>query len=168
MDKTIGDLSESSSAGLVEKLSVITEVTEPHEVSPVAPPGFRPFEWPQAHWNTNDDLQRDPGLKFVTSWSAKLAEEEMSSPPPLEPISPTLMTDSRDSMTVHVGTPEAETVTPVVVDQIRTIHRRRARKPSSPTHQRWEFRIGGGFPVQGHFVRRGSDQETTGIREIEQ
>ena len=56
----------------------------------------------------------------------------MSSPPPLEPISPTPMTDSRDSMTVHVGTPEAETVTPVVVDQIRTIHRRRARKPSSP------------------------------------
>ena len=119
-------------AELVEKPSVIIEVTEPHAGSPVPPPGFRPFEWPQAHWNTNDDLQRDPGLKFVTSWSAKLAEEEMSSPPPLEPISPTLMTDSRDSMTVHVGTPEAETVTPVVVDQIRTIHRRRARKPSSP------------------------------------
>ena len=132
VDNTIGNPSESSSAELVEKLSVITEVTEPHAGSPVAPPGFRPFEWPQAHWNTNDDLQRDPGLKFVTSWSAKLAEEEMSSPPPLEPISPTLMTDSRDSITVHVGTPDAETVTPVVVDQIRTIHRRRARKPSSP------------------------------------
>ena len=132
VDNTIGDLSESSSAELVEKPSVIIEVTEPHTGSPVPPPGFRPFEWPQAHWNTNDDLQRDPGLKFVTSWSAKLAEEEMSSPPPLEPISPTPMMDSRDSMTVHVGTPEAETVTPVVVDQIRTIHRRRARKPSSP------------------------------------
>ena len=132
VDNTIGDLSVSSSAELVEKPSVIIEVTEPHTGSPVPPPGFRPFEWPQAHWNTNDDLQRDPGLKFVTSWSAKLAEEEMSSPPPLEPISPTPMTDSRDSMTVHVGTPEAETVTPVVVDQIRTIHRRRARKPSSP------------------------------------
>ena len=56
----------------------------------------------------------------------------MSSPPPLEPMSPTLMTDGQDSMTVHVGTPEAETVTPVVVDQIRSVHRRRARKPSSP------------------------------------
>ena len=132
VDNTISDLSVSSSAELVEKPSVIIEVTDPHTGSPVPPPGFRPFEWPQAYWNTNDDLQSDPGLKFVTSWSAKLAEEEMSSPPPLEPISPTPMTDSRDSMTVHVGTPEAETVTPVVVDEIRTTDRRHARKPSSP------------------------------------
>ena len=132
VDHTISDLSGSSSAELVEKPSVIIEVTDPHTGSPVPPPGFRPFEWPQAYWNTNDDLQSDPGLKFVTSWSAKLAEEEMSSPPPLEPISPTPMTDSRDSMTVHVGTPEAETVTPVVVNEIRTTDRRHARKPSSP------------------------------------
>ena len=132
VDNTISDLSVSSSAELVEKPSVIIEVTDPHTGSPVPPPGFRPFEWPQAYWNTNDDLQSDPGLKFVTSWSAKLAEEEMSSPPPLEPISPTPMTDSRDSMTVHVGTPEAETVTPVIVDEIRTTDRRHARKPSSP------------------------------------
>ena len=80
VDNTIGDLSVSSSAELVEKPSVIIEVTDPHTGSPVPPPGFRPFEWPQAHWNTNDDLQRDPGLKFVTSWSAKLAEEEIVFP----------------------------------------------------------------------------------------
>ena len=33
--------------------------------SPVPPPGFWPFEWPQAEWITNSDVDRDPGLKFV-------------------------------------------------------------------------------------------------------
>ena len=58
------------------------------EVSPVPPPGFRPFEWPQAEWINSSEVNRDPGLKFVASWSAKIAEEERSSPPPLEPLSP--------------------------------------------------------------------------------
>ena len=103
-----------------------------HAKSTVPPPGFRPFEWPQADWNSNGDLQRDPGLPFVASWSARLAEEEMSSPPPLEPMSPIPMMDCQDSMSVQVDTPEAETVTPVVLDQIRSVRRRRTRKPSSP------------------------------------
>ena len=64
--------------------SVNATVTGSRETSPVPPPGFRPFEWPEAKWSKNGDLQRDPGLKFVASWSAKIAEEEMSSPPPLE------------------------------------------------------------------------------------
>ena len=59
-------------------------MTEPGDGSPVPPPGFRPFEWPKADWIKNGILQRDPGLKFVASWSAKLAGEEMSSPPPLD------------------------------------------------------------------------------------
>ena len=33
-------------------------------------------------------------LKFVASWSAKIAEEEMSSPPPLETLSPIPMVTS--------------------------------------------------------------------------
>ena len=132
VDNTIGDLNATSPAEKVETPLADAGVTEPCEGSPVPPPGFRPFEWPQADWNTNGDLLRDPGLKFVASWSAKLAEEEMSSPPPLEPMSPLPMADGQESMTVHVAAPEQEPVTPIVVDQIRSVHRRRARKPSSP------------------------------------
>ena len=52
------------------------EIEEPRtkhirEVSSVPPPGFRPFEWPQMEWNNSGDVNRDPGLKFVASWSAK-------------------------------------------------------------------------------------------------
>ena len=132
VDNTIGAPSGTSPAEQIETPSAAAVVPECHAGSTVPPPGFRPFEWPQADWNSNGDLQRDPGLKFVASWSARLAEEEMSSPPPLEPMSHIPMMDGQDSMTVHVGTPEAETVTPVVVDQIRSVHRRRAREPSSP------------------------------------
>ena len=46
--------------------------------SPVPPPGFRRFEWPQAEWTTDDDTNRDPGLKFVAEWSAIIAKEEGS------------------------------------------------------------------------------------------
>ena len=42
----------------------------------------------QAEWDSNGDLQLDPGLPFVASWSARLAEEAMLSPPSLEPMSP--------------------------------------------------------------------------------
>ena len=132
VDNTIGDLIAASPAMKVETPLADAGVTEPGEGSPVPPPGFRPFEWPQADWNTNGDLRRDPGLKFVASWSAKLAEEEMSSPPPLEPMSPVPRTNGQESMTVDVAAPEPEPVTPIVVDQIRSVHRRRSRKPSSP------------------------------------
>ena len=64
--------------------TVKARVTVSCEVSPVPPPGFGPFAWPQAEWITNGELKRDPGLKFVASWSAKIAEEGMSSPPPLD------------------------------------------------------------------------------------
>ena len=101
------------------------------ETSPVPPPGFRPFEWPEVKWIKNGELQRDPGLKFVASWSAKIAEEEMSSPPPLETLSPIPMVTSQDSMTVQVGTTDSEEVTPIVLDRIRSVHRRRPRRPSS-------------------------------------
>ena len=60
------------------------EIVEPRvkdirEVSPVPPPGFRPFEWPQAEWNNNGDVNRDSGLQFVASWSAKIAVVSTSS-----------------------------------------------------------------------------------------
>ena len=142
VDKTIGDLTGTSPAEKVETPSADAWVTEPREGSPVPPPGFRPFEWPKADWGKCGDLQRDPGLVFLASWSAKLAEEEMSSPPPLERMSPIPMADVQDSMTVHVGTPDSGTVTPVVVDQIRSVHRRRSRKPSST-------RTNGGNPASG-------------------
>ena len=104
-------------------------VKESREVSPVPPPGFQPFEWPQAEWINNGEVNRDPGLKFVASWSAKIAEEEMSSPPPLEPLSPIPIENSQDSITVQVGTTDSEAYTPIVLDRIRSVHRRRSRRP---------------------------------------
>ena len=86
--------------------------------SPVPPPGFRRF-----------DINRDPGLKFVASWSAKIAEEEGSSPPPLEQLSPIPGENSQDSITVQIGTTDSEAHTPIVLDRIRSTHRRRSRRP---------------------------------------
>ena len=97
--------------------------------SPALPPGFGRFEWPQAEWTTNSDVNRDPGLKFVASWSAKIAEEEGSSPPPLEQLSPIPGENSQDSITVQVGTTDSEAHTPIVLDRIRSVHRRRSRRP---------------------------------------
>ena len=97
--------------------------------SPVPPPGFRRFEWPQAEWTTDSDINRDPGLKFVASWSAKIAEEEGSSPPPLEQLSPIPGENSQDSITVQVGTTDSEAHTPIVLNRIRSTHRRRSRRP---------------------------------------
>ena len=110
------------------------EIEEPRandvlEVPPVPPPGFRPFEWPQAEWDDIGDVTRDPGLKFVASWSAKITEEEMSSPPPLEQMSPILAENSQESIMVQVGTTDSEAYTPIVLDRIRSVHRRRARRP---------------------------------------
>ena len=74
-------------------------VKDSRDVSPVPPPGFRPFEWPQAEWIKNGDVNRDPGLKFVASWSAKIAEE-MPSPP----SSGTIVTDTdRELSGFHDG-----------------------------------------------------------------
>ena len=70
----------------------------------VPPPGFRPFEWPQADWDNIGDAMLDPGLKFVASWSARITEEEMLSPPPLVPLSPIPVENSQDSMMVQIGT----------------------------------------------------------------
>ena len=95
--------------------------------SPIPPPGFRRFEWPQAEWTTNSDVNRDPGLKFVASWSAKIAEEEGSSPPPLKQLSPIPGENSQDSVTVQVGTTDSEAHTPIVLDRIRFVHRRQSR-----------------------------------------
>ena len=131
VDKMTSVLTGTTTAEIDETPPVEARVTGSRETSPVPPPGFRPFEWLEADWIKNGELQRDPGLKFVASWSAKLAEEEMSSPPPLETMSPTPMADGQDSMTVQVGTSDSETVTPVVLDQIRSVHRRRSRKQSS-------------------------------------
>ena len=99
--------------------------------SPVPPPGFRPFEWPQAEWTTNSDVDRDPGLKFVAKIAAKIAEEERSSPPPLEQLSPIPGENSQDSITVQVGTTDSEAYSPIVLDRIRSVHRRRSRRPTT-------------------------------------
>ena len=82
-----------------ETPSVNARVTGSRETLPVPPPGFRPFEWPEVKWIKNGELQRDPGLKFVASWSTKIAEEEMSSPPPLETLSPIPMVTSQYTYT---------------------------------------------------------------------
>ena len=103
---------EMAIAEAEETSSVKAKVTNSREASPVPPPGFRPFEWPEAKWIKNGELQRDPGLTFVASWSAKIAEEEMSSPPPLEALSPIPIENSQDSMTVQVGTTDSEAFTP--------------------------------------------------------
>ena len=120
-----------ATAEMEETLSVNAMGTGSRETSPVPPPGFRPFEWPDMKWIKNGELQRDPGLKFVASWSAKIAEEEMTSPPPLEAMSPIPMVTSQDSMTVQVGTTDSEEVTPILLDRIRSVQRRRPRRPSS-------------------------------------
>ena len=121
---------DMATAEMEETASVKEGVTGSRETSPVPPPGFRPFEWPEEKWIKNGELQRDPGLKFVASWSAKIAEEEMSSPPSLETLSPIPMVNGQDSITVQVGTTDSEPVTPIVLDQIRSVHRRRSRRPS--------------------------------------
>ena len=121
---------DMATAETEETPSVNARVTGARETSPVPPPGFRPFEWPEAKWIKNGELQRDPGQKFVASWSAKIAEEEMSSPPLLEAMSLIPMENTQDSVTVEVGTTDSEAVTPIVLDRIRSVHRRRSRRPS--------------------------------------
>ena len=132
VDPEIADQEETSTEAMAGMLP--QEIGEPgtkdiRTVSPVPPPGFRPFEWPQMEWNNSADVNWHPGLKFVASWSAKIAEEEMSSPPPLEPLSPIPVENSLDSIAVQVGTTDSEAYTPIVLDRIRSVHRRRSRRP---------------------------------------
>ena len=92
------------------------------------PPGFRPFQWPQADWDDIGDATLDPGLDFVASWSARIMEER-SSPPPLIPLSPITAEDSLDSIVVQVGSPASELYTPAGLDRVRSVSRRRSRRP---------------------------------------
>ena len=80
---------------------------ETKEESIVPPPGFQPFQWPQADWEDIGDATLDPGLDFV---------------------------DSQDSIVVQVGSPVSELYTPAGLDRIRSVSRRRSRRPmKSPT-----------------------------------
>ena len=132
MDEAVEVPSGTAPTEQIGTLSTIDNGPDAHAKSPGTPPGFRPFEWPQAEWDSNGDLQRDPGLPFVASWLARLAEEAMLSPPPLEPMSPMPNMDSQDSMLVQISTPEVDAVTPVVLNQIRSVRRQRTREASSP------------------------------------
>ena len=60
-----------------------TEQTKAQETKPestVPPPGFLPFQWPQAEWEQKWDAMLDPGLDFVASCSARIMEERSSTP----------------------------------------------------------------------------------------
>ena len=65
----------------------------------------------------------------MAEWSAIIAKEEGSSPPPLEPLSPIPGENSLDSITVQVGTTDSEVHTPIVLDRICSTHRHRSRRP---------------------------------------
>ena len=69
-----------------------------------------------------------PGLEFVASWSARIMEER-SSPPPLIPLSPITAEDSQDSIVVQIGSSASELYTPAGLDRIRSVNRRRSRRP---------------------------------------
>ena len=101
---------------------------ETKEESIVPPPGFRPFQWPQADWEDIGDATLDPGLDFVASWSARIMEER-SSPPPLIPLSPITAEDSQDYIVVQVGSPASELYTPAGLNRIRSVSRRQSRRP---------------------------------------
>ena len=75
------------------------------------PPGFLPFQWPQAEWEHKGDSMLAPELDFVASWSARIMEER-SSPPPLIPLSPITEEVSQDSIVVQVGSPATEKYRP--------------------------------------------------------
>ena len=61
--------------------------------------------------------------------SAIIAKEEGSPPLPLEQLSPIPGENSHDSITAQVGTTDSEAHTSIVLDQIRSTHRYRSRRP---------------------------------------
>ena len=79
-------------------------------------------------WDDIGDATLDPGLDFVASWSARIMEER-SSAPPLIPLSPITAEDSLDSIVVQVGSPASELYTPAGLDWVRSVSRRRSRRP---------------------------------------
>ena len=90
IDLLITDQDETPADTLMITIIEETEQTKAQETkqqSIVPPPGFRPFQWPQAEWEQKGDATLDPGLDFVASWSARIMEERLS-PPPLIPLSP--------------------------------------------------------------------------------
>ena len=128
--------------------------------SPVPPPVSGGLNGHRQSGPTDCDINRDPGLKFVTSWLAKIAEEEGSSPPPLEQLSPIPGENSQDSITVQVGTTDSEAHTPIVLDRIRSTHRRRSRRPMT-RYSTSKSPTGGGLSLQGYFVCGGPNYKTT-------
>ena len=147
----------------VEKVAISSPdavLPSSQQCSQPPPPGFTPFEWPQADWSDQGDIQRDPGFKFVASWSAKIREEEMSSPPPLEPMSPDLgppplvpispddsladqaLPPARADAPVVEVTAAVESVIPVVINTARSGRRHQTRIQSCP-------RTNGGSPACG-------------------
>ena len=113
----------------ISEKTVEPKAQETKEELLVPPPGFRPFQWPQADWEDIGDATLDPGLEFVASWSARIREER-SSPPPLIPLSPITVEDSQDSLVVvQIGSPGSEVYTPVELDRIQSVNWRRSRRP---------------------------------------
>ena len=109
-----------------------TKAQETKQESIVLPPEFLPFQWPQDEWEQKGDATLAPELDFVASWSARIMEE-MSSTPPLIPLSPITAEDSQDSIVVQVGSPATGKYRPTGLDQIRSVHRRRPRRPMKGT-----------------------------------
>ena len=86
----------------------------------------------------------------------------MLSPPPLEPMSPIPNMDSQDSMLVQTSTAEMDAVTPVVLKQIRSVHRQRTREASSPRTKSGSSASTAGFLFQGYFVREALIRQQVG------
>ena len=94
----------------INEKTVEPKAQETKEEPIVPPPGFRPFQWPQADLEEIGDATLDPGLEFVASWSARIREER-SSPPPLIPLSPITVEDPQDSLVVQIDSSGSEVYT---------------------------------------------------------
>ena len=139
------------------KLREISEMT----ISP--PPGFPQFQWPQADWILEGEPSIDPGLKFVTSWSTRIVKERSAGLPSL-PTSPITAEGSQDSMMVQVGSPADATPKPAGLDQIRSTHRGRPRRPLKRELRREKPAPAADFLFKKHFARssHGCCPETDG------
>ena len=120
-----------------------TEQTTAQETKPesiVPPPGFLPFQWPQAEWEQKGDVTLDPGLDFVASWSARIMEERLSTSP-LIPLSPITAEDSQ-SHRLQTDRSGPDSIS--------------APAPTTPTDERRDQmrKAGAGrrFPLQKHYV----------------